>query len=148
MGECLKKMTVRVDEGGADADLSDSRPVPSALEERANTPSRVPRVQYAEGRVLRRVSARRLNSYWHRRLQNSATIMVSEADQACLSPGKRHAVDRAQVHHCHVKHQEHLLTATEIERISKEAEAQFLKQGSDGTIEIKTPAARHLSPTI
>ena len=44
-----------VDEGGADADLSDSRPVLSALEERANAPSRVPRVQYAEGKVLRRV---------------------------------------------------------------------------------------------
>ena len=54
-----------------------------------------------------------------------------------MIPGKRHAVDRAQVHHCHVKHQEHLLTATEIERMSKEAEAQFLKQdGAGGTIEI------------
>ena len=47
----------------ADADLSDSRPAPSALEERANAPSRVPRVQYAEGRVLRRVSDRRLESW-------------------------------------------------------------------------------------
>ena len=60
--------------------------------------------------------------------------------------------DRAQVHHCHVKHQEHLLTVTEIARISKEAEAQFLKQGGDGTIEIKTPAAdameRNNSPLV
>ena len=57
-----------------------------------------------------------------------------------MIPGKRYAVDRAQVlHHCHVKHQEHLLTATEIERISKEADTQFLKQDGDGTIEIKTP---------
>ena len=45
------------------ADLSDSRPVPSALEERANAPSRVPRVQYAEKRVLRRVSDRRRESW-------------------------------------------------------------------------------------
>ena len=52
-----------VDEGGADADLSDSRPVLSALEERANAPSRVPRVHYAEGKVLRRVSDRRLKSW-------------------------------------------------------------------------------------
>ena len=52
-----------VNEGGADTDLSDSRPVLSALEERANAPSRVPRVQYAEGKVLRRVSDRRLKSW-------------------------------------------------------------------------------------
>jgi len=37
-----------------------------------------------------------------------------------MIPGERYAVDRAQVDHCHVKHQEHLLTATEIERINKD----------------------------
>ena len=37
-----------------------------------------------------------------------------------MIPGKRYAVDRAQVHHCHVKHQEHLLTANEIERLSQQ----------------------------
>ena len=52
-----------------------------------------------------------------------------------------------------MKHQEHLLTAAEIERLSKEAEAQFLKQnGAGGTIEIKTPAAdameRNNSPLV
>ena len=46
-----------------------------------------------------------------------------------------------------------MLTAAEIERISKEAEAQFLKQdGADGTIEINTPAAdameRNNSPLV
>ena len=56
-----------------------------------------------------------------------------------MIPGKRHAVDRAQVHHCHVQHQEHLLTATEVKRLSDEAEAQFLKD--NGTLQVKTPAA-------
>ena len=73
-----------------------------------------------------------------------------------MIPGKRHAVDRAQVHHCHVKHQEHLLTATEIERMSKEAEAQFLKKDGAGIVEVKrlqrlmpwNVITRHLSPTI
>ena len=69
-----------------------------------------------------------------------------------MIPGKRYAVGRAQVHHCHVKHKEHLLTATEIERISKEVEAQFLKKDGDRTIEIKTSAAdameRNNSPLV
>ena len=46
-----------------------------------------------------------------------------------------------------------MLTANEIERLSKEAEAQFLKQdGAGGTIEVKTPAAdameRNNSPLV
>jgi hypothetical protein len=56
-----------------------------------------------------------------------------------MIPGKRHAVDRAQVHHCHVKHQEHLLTAIEVKRLSQEAEAQFLKD--NGSLQVKNPSA-------
>ena len=57
----------------------------------------------------------------------------------CTGTQLDHLSSKRFISHCHVKHQEHLLTATEIERISKEADTQFLKQDGDGTIEIKTP---------
>ena len=67
-----------------------------------------------------------------------------------MIPGKRHPVDRAHVHHCHVQFQEHLLTAREIERLSTETEAQLLRD--DGTLLVKTPSAdamgRNNSPLV
>ena len=67
-----------------------------------------------------------------------------------MIPGKRHPVDRAHVHHCHIQFQEHLLTTREIERLSTETEAQLLRD--DGTLVVKTPSAdamgRNNSPLV
>ena len=56
-----------------------------------------------------------------------------------IIPGTRHAVNRKDVQHCHVQHQQHLMTAGEIERIGDELVAQLVKE--NGTLVFKSPSA-------
>jgi len=56
-----------------------------------------------------------------------------------IIPGTRHAVNRKAVQHCHVQHQQHLMTASEIERIGDELVAQLIKE--NGTLVFKSPSA-------
>ena len=56
-----------------------------------------------------------------------------------IIPGKRHAVNRMHVQHCHVQHQQHLMTALEVERIGEDVVAQLVMD--NGRLVFKSPAA-------
>ena len=56
-----------------------------------------------------------------------------------IIPGTRHAVNRKAVQHCHVQHQQHLMTASEIERIGDELVEQLIKE--NGTLVFKSQSA-------